>query len=70
MRVLLAIRKDDRAIVQLDTSGLSGVADQAGIAIRQGNPELHDAMQAALDAMQADGTYLKIANEWVGGDIR
>lgn len=67
--MLLAIRKDDRAIAQLDTSGLSGVADQAGIAIRRGNPELHAAMQEALDAMQADGTYLTIANEWVGGDI-
>jgi len=68
--VLLAIRKDDRPVVQLDTSSLEGVADQAGIAIRKGNPELHAAMQAALDAMQADGTYLKIADKWVGGDIR
>ena len=42
----------------------------AGIAIRQGNPKLLAAMQEALDAMQADGTYLAIANEWVGGDIR
>jgi polar amino acid transport system substrate-binding protein len=42
----------------------------AGIAIRQGSPKLKAAMQEALDAMQADGTYLTIANEWVGGDIR
>ncbi len=42
----------------------------AGIAIREGNPELAAAMQAALDDMMADGTYLAIANEWVGGDIR
>lgn len=41
-----------------------------GIAIRQGNPELAAAMQAALDAMMEDGTYLEIAEEWVGGDIR
>ncbi len=68
--VLLAIRKDDRSITQLDTSALGGVADQAGIAIRKGNPELQAAMQAALDAMMEDGTYLAIANEWVGGDIR
>jgi len=27
-------------------------------------------MQEALDAMMADGTYLAIAKEWVGGDIR
>lgn len=42
----------------------------AGIAIRQGSPKLKAAMQEALDAMMADGTYLTIANEWVGGDIR
>ncbi len=42
----------------------------AGIAIREGNPELKAAMQEALDAMMEDGTYLEIAEEWVGGDIR
>jgi polar amino acid transport system substrate-binding protein len=68
--VLLAIRENGNKISQLDTSGLAGVADQAGIAIRKGNPELAAAMQAALDAMQADGTYVTIAEEWVGGDIR
>ena len=42
----------------------------AGIAIREGNPDLAAAMQKALDDMMADGTYLAIAKEWVGGDIR
>jgi len=42
----------------------------AGIAIRENNPMLAAEMQAALDAMMEDGTYLEIANEWVGGDIR
>ena len=42
----------------------------AGIAIRENNPDLAAAMQAALDAMMDDGTYLAIAEEWVGGDIR
>lgn len=42
----------------------------AGIAIREGNPALGAAMQAALDEMMADGTYLEIAEKWVGGDIR
>lgn len=42
----------------------------AGIAIRKGNPMLASAMQEALDALMADGTYLEIANKWVGGDIR
>jgi polar amino acid transport system substrate-binding protein len=42
----------------------------AGIAIREGNPELAVAMQAALDSMMEDGTYLAIAEEWIGADIR
>ncbi len=42
----------------------------AGIAIRQGSPKLHEEMQKALDSMMEDGTYLEIANKWVGGDIR
>lgn len=42
----------------------------AGIAIREGNPKLGAAMQKALDDMMADGTYVKIAEQWVGGDIR
>ena len=67
--VLLAIGKNNAPVKQLKVD-LGGVADQAGIAIRKDNPELKKAMQDALDAMQADGTYLAIANEWVGGDIR
>jgi polar amino acid transport system substrate-binding protein len=42
----------------------------AGIAIREDNPELAAAMQAALDSMMEDGTYLAIAEDWGGGDIR
>lgn len=68
--VLLAIQKNGIAVSALDTSSLSGTADSAGIAIRQGNPKLLAAMQAALDAMQADGSYTAIAEEWIGADIR
>tara|TARA_R110002020_G_scaffold358559_1_gene570846 strand:+ start:4867 stop:5838 length:972 start_codon:yes stop_codon:yes gene_type:complete len=42
----------------------------AGIAIREGSPELAAAMQEALQSMMDDGTYLALANEWVGADIR
>lgn len=42
----------------------------AGIAIREGNPELAAAMQAALDSMMEDGTYLELAEKWIGADIR
>ena len=68
--VLLAIKKNGNAIAALDMSSVSGTADSAGIAIRKGNPKLQAAMQKALDAMQADGTYTKLAEKWVGGDIR
>lgn len=42
----------------------------AGIAIRQGNPELAAEMQKALDAMMDDGTYVDLAIKWIGADIR
>jgi len=42
----------------------------AGIAIREGNPMLAAEMQAALDAMMEDGTYVEIAMKWIGADIR
>lgn len=42
----------------------------AGIAIRQGNPELAAAMQEALDSIMADGTYVELAEKWIGADIR
>ncbi len=42
----------------------------AGIAIRQGNPELAAEMQKALDSMMEDGTYLELAKKWIGADIR
>ncbi|MBW6507048.1 MAG: transporter substrate-binding domain-containing protein [Rhodobacteraceae bacterium] len=66
--VILAMKEGsyDLAVVPDLVTGTIG----AGIAIRQGSPKLIAAMQEALDAMQADGTYLTIANEWVGGDIR
>lgn len=66
--VILAAKASERDIARI--GDLEAETVGAGIAIRQGNPELLAAMQEALDAMQADGTYLAIANEWVGGDIR
>ena len=65
---MLAIKENGYKMVELPD--LETEAFGAGIAIREGNPELKAAMQKALDDMMADGTYLKIANEWVGGDIR
>ncbi len=66
--VMLAIKDGqyDLAVIEDPTAEPIG----AGIAIRENNPELAAAMQEALDAMIEDGTYLEIAEEWVGGDIR
>jgi polar amino acid transport system substrate-binding protein len=66
--VILAAKASGRDFVQIQDLVTESVG--AGIAIRKGNPKLHAAMQKALDDLQADGTYLKIAKEWVGADIR
>ena len=42
---------------------------KAGIATRKDNTDLRDALQMALDAMKADGSYKKILDKWgIGGD--
>jgi len=66
--LILAAKASGLEVAQISDLVTDSVG--AGIAIRQGNPELAAAMQAALDEMQADGTYVAIATEWVGGDIR
>lgn len=65
---ILAMTEKGQEFVMLDD--LETEAFGAGIAIREGNPALAAAMQEALDAMMADGTYTKIAMEWIGADIR
>ncbi len=59
-----------KPIKMMDLPNLEGGSVEIGIAIRKDNPELKAAMQKALDEMMADGTYEKIAVEWVGADIR
>jgi polar amino acid transport system substrate-binding protein len=66
----VAIRKSDAPIKAMELPGLEGGNVGVGIAIRKDNPDLAAAMQKALDDMMADGTYEKIAVEWVGADIR
>ncbi len=65
---ILAMKENGYDFVMLPD--LETEAFGAGIAIREGNPELKAAMQAALDSMMEDGTYVEIAEKWVGGDIR
>ncbi|GGB49557.1 amino acid ABC transporter substrate-binding protein [Tistrella bauzanensis] len=68
--VRVAIKENGAKLRQLDTPDIEGGSVAIGIAINKKNPELAAAMQAALDEMMADGTYKKIAMEWVGADIR
>jgi polar amino acid transport system substrate-binding protein len=67
---LLAIKKSGQPIKKLDIPEIEGGDVNVGIAIRKDNPKLKGAMQKALDDMMADGTYKKIAMEWIGYDIR
>lgn len=66
----VAITKSNAPIKRMSLPDLDGGNVGVGIAIRKDNPELKAAMQKALDDMMADGTYEKIAMEWVGADIR
>ncbi|MFX0545743.1 transporter substrate-binding domain-containing protein [Roseovarius sp. S1116L3] len=66
--VMLAMKSGQYDLAVIEDPSAEKVG--AGIAIRENNPELAAAMQEALDAMMEDGTYMEIANEWVGGDIR
>lgn len=66
----VAITKDHRPMRMLDTPNIEGSKVGVGIAIRKNNPQLAAAMQKALDEIMSDGTYTKIAVEWVGADIR
>lgn len=67
---LLAIKKSGKPIQKMNLPQIEGGDVNVGIAIRKENPKLKEAMQKALDAMMADGTYNKIAMEWIGYDIR
>jgi cystine transport system substrate-binding protein len=40
--------------------------DEAGIAVRKGNPEFLDAISKALADMKSDGTYNNIFKKWFG----
>ncbi len=44
-------------------------AEQYGIGFAKGNKALRDKVQAAMDAMSADGTIRKISEKWFGRDV-
>lgn len=68
--VMVAVKETGEKVRRLETPDIEGGSVAIGIAIRKNNPELKAAMQKALEDMLADGSYEKIAMEWVGSDIR
>ncbi|MDD2048903.1 cystine ABC transporter substrate-binding protein [Pseudomonas putida] len=42
---------------------------EAGIALRKGEPELLDAINKALDKLRADGTLAKLSQKYFGADV-
>jgi polar amino acid transport system substrate-binding protein len=44
--------------------------EKMGIAMRQGNGDLKQSIDSALQAMQDDGTYHDISMKWLGIDVR
>jgi ABC-type amino acid transport substrate-binding protein len=41
-----------------------------GIAVNKNNPQLLDALNQALAAMQSDGSYAALSQKWFGADVR
>lgn len=63
----LAIKKNG---VPIALAGELLYEEKMGIALRQNNPELKAAMNAALADMKKDGTYKDISMKWLGIDVR
>lgn len=49
---------------ELEVGGITVAPAPVGIAVRQDNPALQEALRQALADMMADGTYLAILEEW------
>lgn len=66
--VYAAIKASNYPIRKVDVEGLP-VFENA-FALPKNQPELKAALQQALEAILADGTYKKISHKWLGQDIR
>jgi L-cystine transport system substrate-binding protein len=54
----------DKNNLKIKKTGEALKQDQAGVAVRKGNPELLEAINTALTAMKTDGTYRNIFVKW------
>lgn len=65
LRYYLANNENDFRVIEDGDFG----DEVYGVAVKKGNTELRDALQAALDAMDADGTAAEISKKWFEEDI-
>ncbi|MCO8161650.1 cystine ABC transporter substrate-binding protein [Pseudomonas sp. 21LCFQ010] len=61
---LIAKTKDTLAV-----AGEPFSRQEAGVALRKGEPELHEAIDKALDKLRADGTLAKLSEKYFGADV-
>ncbi|MDQ0282174.1 ABC transporter substrate-binding protein [Rhodococcoides fascians] len=54
---------------QIQTAGRPFGTIKIGAATLKGNDELHDAIAESLSALEADGTYKSIIDQWGQGDL-
>jgi L-cystine transport system substrate-binding protein len=57
------------APVKVAATDTTGEAERSGVLIRKGNPELLAAINQALAAIKADGTYQRISVKYFGKDV-
>lgn len=65
--VLVALKDGKTKVKQLELTEMPQF--KIAVATQKGNPELIKAINEAIAAMRADGTYLKISEKWIGADI-
>lgn len=61
--------KKQQPKAQVKIAATSTDAEYSAVLIRKGNPELQAAINKALAAIKADGTYLNISKKYFGADV-
>lgn len=67
--MLVGLIAKDESGLEIEAVGTPIEQDEMGIAVQDGDTELLDAINEALEAMIADGTYAEISDRWFGENI-
>lgn len=67
--MLVGLIAKDEAGLEIEAVGTPIEQDEMGIAVQDGDTELLDAINEALEGMIADGTYAEISDRWFGENI-